>query len=59
MDNMDMPRHVSALPESIPQQHYEEEISLMAQNALQDRCLPENPVLLTYAAAVRIFHEIY
>jgi len=59
MDNMEMPGHISALPEPIPQQKYEEEISLMAQNALQDRCLPENPVLLTYAAAVRIFHEIY
>ena len=59
MDDMGMPKRVSEFPHAIERDVYEKEISRMAQNTLQDRLLPGNPVLVTYEVAVHLFHEIY
>jgi 1-propanol dehydrogenase len=59
MDDMSMPKRVSDLPKAVSRSEYEAMIPQMAENALQDRCLPENRRPLTYNAAVELLKNAY
>ena len=60
MTDMDMPTRIGELTKPvISRETYEAAIPQMAANAVEDRCLPENPWPVTEAEFVELFKKAY
>ena len=60
MTDMDMATRVGELTKNpISRETYEAAIPQMAENAVEDRCLPENPRTVTKADFIELFKKAY
>ena len=54
-----MPGHIGELTETVDRKSYEEAIPIMAANAVEDRCLPNNPRTVDKENFMALFTSLY
>lgn len=57
--DMSMPGHIGELTETVDRKSYEEAIPIMAANAVEDRCLPNNPRTVDKENFMALFKSLY
>lgn len=59
MNDMAMPTRIWELKQAVSRSDYEAVIPQMAANAMEDRCLPGNPVAVTQETFEKLFNALY
>ncbi|GAA6390503.1 1-propanol dehydrogenase PduQ [Megasphaera sp.] len=59
ISDMSMPGHIGELTETVDRKSYEEAIPIMAANAVEDRCLPNNPRTVDKENFMALFTSLY
>ena len=59
MNDMSMPTRIGELKQTISRDVYEAAVPQMAAHAMEDRCLPSNPVAVTQRTFEDLFKVLY
>ena len=59
MNDMAMPTRIGELKQAVSRSDYEAVIPQMAANAMEDRCLPGNPVAVAQETFEKLFNALY
>ena len=56
---MNMPTRIGELKHPVARDEYEAAVLQMADNAMEDRCLPGNPLSITKETFAALFKSLY